>query len=232
MAALALLAASVLALGEPAPQRNVGNAAPGRALERVHIGVRLVGGGDLTGETGEYGLGLGLEIPFASRWSVGANLGLQLGDESFRYVNGPVEVLRLQSNFRVPLSLELRWSFLRGGAWQAQAGLGGEVSYTNVEGVTLSADPQPSSTGYQDPTFDASYGVTVGPCVTLQLGYQLSDRLHVRLGARYVAAVMASGPDVGVSWRGLDGSVRPAGVTLRDPLHHQLYATLALDLLL
>ena len=186
-----------------------------RIGERVLLELRVTGGGEVAGSAtfGEYAVSVGFEAPFESRWSVGGSVGLKLGSAwlDFCDVDAAVSCLpifSMRSNFRLPIALDLRWAFLKGGNWIAQAAIGAEASYVGFE----SSD---------------SFALTIGPSAAVQLGYSLSERFQVRLGARYVAAFFVSNPETGVT---IGDPLHKPDLSPLDPVHHQVQGFVAIDL--
>lgn len=207
-----------------------------RRGDRVQLELRVSGGGELSTQAGEYGVSVGFEAPFASRWSVGGSVGLKMGTLTLGLredsaADGP-PLGTVDTNFRLPVAVDLRWAFLKGGSWLAQAAIGVELAYLGLS--TAKANPPSwADLAYlevdSEPT---SYGLTVGPSLALQLGYQLSERFLFRIGIRYVAAYLASPPIVtGTVLRAPDfDAAESIRLTPSNDLQHQLHGFLAIDL--
>ncbi|MGC4117698.1 MAG: hypothetical protein QM765_24705 [Myxococcales bacterium] len=123
-----------------------------------------------------------------------------------------MRVYGLRSDFRLPVALDLRWAFLKGGNWLAQAAIGAEATYVGFE------------------TND-SFALTLGPSATVQLGYSLSERFQIRVGARYIAAFFVSNPVLDFFISDCpDCATRKPQLSPLDPVHHQVQGFLAIDL--
>jgi len=199
-----------------------------RAGERVQLELRVAGGADLSASEDEYSVAVGFEVPFAFRWALGGTVGLQLGNATLGLRDAALPdgevVAQVDSNFRLPIAVDLRWAFLKGGDWLAQAAVGAEIAY-----VGLTTSSAADASGLVVPAEPKSYGLTAGPSLALQLGYSMSDRFQVRAGARYVAAFLVSDPVI-------FGTEAQTGRTLRleavGLLRHELTGFVAIDLIL
>ncbi|HEY3446728.1 MAG TPA: hypothetical protein VGK67_10210 [Myxococcales bacterium] len=206
-----------------------------RLGERVQLELRVSGGAEMSAKAGEYAVSVGFEAPFTSRWSVGGSVGLKLGTLSLDLRESTVAdgaaLAKVDTNFRLPIAVDLRWAFLKGGNWLAQAAVGIELAYV---GLSSARGNPPSWSGtalVEVPAEPTSYGLSAGPSLAVQLGYLMSDRFQVRVGVRYVAAYLASPPVVtGTIYRAPDFGGEPVDLTPTSRLSHELHGFLAIDL--
>jgi len=208
-----------------------------RLSERLQIEVRVLGGAEVVAGKSDYGVSLGFEAPFTSRWSLGGSVGIGLGTATLdlRDASKPDDpaIAELDSNFRIPVAVDLRWAFLKGGNWMAQAAIGGQLSYVGLSAVR---EKTPLNPGLPDllelPGEPSGYVITAGPSLAVNLGYSLSDRVQVRLGARYVAAFLATDTKVEAMVRRYPdyGNELPISLAPKSRVRHELHGFLAIDL--
>lgn len=212
------LAAALFAAGGPTPARA--SSSPGSLPERTQLELRVLAGAAMRLLSREYGAALGFSTPFTSRWAVGGSVGIKLGTTAIYCADadapetGPMGWI--SSDFRLPISVDVRWTLLDRGNWIAQVAAGAEASYVSLEGPW---------------TKD---GLTIGPSFALQLSYPISERVHARFGGRYVAEFFASAPSVTVRRAFVDGSspdapLRPLRSIPFDRVRHALQGFVAID---